>query len=224
MPVQLKEMNIMDTLNTLKFRTRIKRAISVIIRNGRSSQSHLGNMKHYYILIVVFFAILTQGLRAGVADDLLKSLVEKSRAEEASYADVKALRSQLQANHPNSDQAAIGEAVYMGFLCDDSGASRTDEMNGIFQTLRQKGESKWYVVAARIALMCAYSQESGKLAASKALAQEGMQLINVAELKMSYNNLIEMLKASCGAERFHDADADITAWMNALQSAANNDE
>jgi len=107
----------------------------------------------------------------------------------------------------------------MSFLSEATQPRRSAEMKVIFEALKNNGESKWYVVSARLALISAYSQDS-MVVEAKALAQEGLQRINVAELKESYNALIVILKACVGADRFENVDTDINSWMTALHTIA----
>lgn len=171
------------------------------------------------ILILALSSLFVFQAGSSPENDKLKELVNKSRVEGASYNDVKALRDQLKATYPNTDQAAIGESVYMSYLSEVTRPTRSAEMKVIFDALKSNGESKWYVVSARLALISAYSQEGMEVEA-KALAQEGLQKINVAELKESYNALIVILKDSVGTERFGNVDTDINSWMTVLHAIA----
>jgi hypothetical protein len=159
---------------------------------------------------------------AAPSDDMLKALVDKARMDSADYSEAKVLRDQLKAAYPSSDQAAVGDAVYAWFLAGQSKPRKVAEIRGLFEELKAKGESKWYVVYARMALAAAYGHE-GLNAQSKAVAQQAIQTINVEELKQSYVALLPILKAAFGEDQFTGGSGDMDEWMASFQAIAASD-
>lgn len=124
-----------------------------------------------HLTSVLVLMLLTCSAHAQNAPDLLKDLVDESRRDDAGYEHVKSAHEKLQRGAPNTSEAAIGEAVFIGYLVEAPGKRRFDEINSVFQSLQAKGESHWFTVASRMALLSAYSNEEDRASDERALAE-----------------------------------------------------
>lgn len=159
--------------------------------------------------------------RGGAAGEALKSLVDKIKQEDATYSEVRTLHDQLRAGYSNTEQAAVGDAAYAWYLAGLPKPRKIAEIKDILQTLRTRGESKWYVAYTRLALISAYGRE-GRNIEAKTAAQEAVQGINLSDLRQSYWQLRPILGAAFGEDQFTGGEGDLDQWMAAFQSMANN--